>query len=311
MNAPGRRAQPASQIEGHYYQHLIAWSEALNALRPNSDATGITVEHPDAGNVDDIVIHRSAGPHCYIQAKHAVDAATPVGCKWLMEKRTNKPSSLSLLQKLHRSWHDLTKDGERPDLRLVTDRDIDPGDPVMKKIDRYTGLLVPGIEHSAAAQPRAQWAEHLDITEDELVDFLRSLQMETGRSIRSEKETRRDAYVRRRSQRRPASTRLGRRPGKGLGAERRPHARSRRRARMGATACGPTSRAGCRGNHRRHRLRPPPRRRSRAHQLCRRLPRRRPLQPQATARPGPMGPASKQRSKTWREDCEAKECGES
>ncbi|WP_419845998.1 SAVED domain-containing protein [Candidatus Poriferisocius sp.] len=188
MNVPAKRAQPASQIEGHYYQHLVAWSEALNSLRPNNNAAGITVEHPAAGNVDDIVIHLLTGLHRYIQVKHAVDATTPVGSKWFMASRTSKPGSLSLLQKFHRSWHNLTQQGIRPELRLVTDRDIDPADPVASRIVRYTGLLVPGICNTAAAQERALWAKHLDVTEDELVEFLRSLRVETGRSIGLEKE---------------------------------------------------------------------------------------------------------------------------
>lgn len=188
MNGPARRAQTASQLEGHYYQHLFAWSEALNALKPNSDADAITVEHPEAGNVDDIVIHRHTGPHSYIQVKHAVDATTPVGCEWLMSKRTNKPSSQSLLQKLHSSWDELAKDGTRPELRLVTDRDIDPNDPVMERINRRTELLVPGIQHRRAAEGRATWSEHLGVTEEELVEFLHDLRIETGRSIRSEEE---------------------------------------------------------------------------------------------------------------------------
>ncbi len=188
MNRPAGRARTASQISGYYYQHLVAWNEALNALRPSSGAIGVTVEHPEAGNVDDIVIHRRDGPDSFIQVKHAVDATTPVGHKWLTAKRTKSMTSLSLLQKLHRSWHDLAEQGDRPELRLVTDRDIDPNDPVMSRIDRNTGLLVPGINHSAAVQKRAEWADHLGIAEVELLMFLHSLRIETGRSILAEKE---------------------------------------------------------------------------------------------------------------------------
>ncbi len=181
-------SQSASRIAGDYYQHLIAWNEALEALRSDNDVLAVTVEHPDAGNVDDIVVHRRTGSTLFIQVKHAVDARTPVGYKWLLGLRSSNSRATSLLQKFYRSWIHLSKSDERPELRLITDREIDPNDPVMSRIDRMTGLLVPNIRHGRAAEGRAQWAQHLEIDECELLEFLENLRFETGRPVRAEEQ---------------------------------------------------------------------------------------------------------------------------
>ena len=188
MNVIANRSQSASRIAGDYYQHLVAWNETLEALRPGNDVLTITVEHPDAGNVDDIVVHRRTGPSTFIQVKHTVDARTPVGSKWLLETRTSNSKTLSILRKFYNSWTDLSQTYEHLELRLITDREIDHSDPIMSKIDRTTELLVPDIRHNRAASGRAQWTQHLGITEDELFRFLENLRFETGRPVRAEEQ---------------------------------------------------------------------------------------------------------------------------
>ena len=188
MSDIAARNRSAVRIAGDYYQHLVAWNEVLEALRSDNDVMAITVEHPDAGNVDDVVVHRRTAPSLYVQVKHAVDATTPVGHRWLMASSTSKSATPSLLQKFHRSWSDLSEDGVCVELRLVTDREIDSGDPVMSRIDRMTELLVPDIGHRSASEGRARWAQHLGITETELLKFLASLRFETGRSVRSQED---------------------------------------------------------------------------------------------------------------------------
>ena len=165
---------------------LVAWNEALEALRPDNDVVSVTVEQPDAGNVDDVVLRRRARPHRYIQVKHAVDATTPVGHQWMTDRA--KPTASSLMEKFHRSWLHLTADTGPAELVLVTDREIDPHDPVMRLLDRRTQLLVPSIGHTNASQGRRLWADHLNIAEDELMAFLASLRFMTGRPLASERE---------------------------------------------------------------------------------------------------------------------------
>ena len=187
MKGVAGRSSSAARLAGDYFQHLVAWNEALEALRSPA-VTAVTVEHPDAGNVDDVVVHRGVEPSLYTQVKHAVDASTPVGQRWLMSTRTSNPASSSVLQKFHRSWRDLRTRHDHPELRLVTDREIDPNDAVMRGLDRVTELLVPDISHRRAAEGRVLWSQHLGITEDELVEFLVSLRFETGRTIRSQQQ---------------------------------------------------------------------------------------------------------------------------
>ena len=188
MSDIAARHKSAVRIAGDYFQHLVAWNEALEALKSDNDVEAITVEHPDAGNVDDVVVQRRTAPNLYVQVKHAVDATTPVGHRWLMTSSSAKSPTPSLLQKFYRSWSDLSEDDASAELRLVTDREIDPGDPVMSRLDRMTELLVPDIGHRDAAEGRSQWARHLGVTETELLEFLGSLRFETGRSVRSQED---------------------------------------------------------------------------------------------------------------------------
>ena len=223
MNSVAGRSPSAARLAGDDFQHLVAWNEALEALRSPA-VTAVTVEHPDAGNVDDVVVHRDVGQSLYTQVKHAVDASTPVGQQWLMSTRTSNPTSSSVLQKFHRSWHDLTTRHDHPELRLITDREIDPNDAVMRGLDRVTELLVPDIRHRRAAEGRALWSQHLDITEDELVEFLGSLRFETGSIDQVTTATSSNADVRGGPQQRPAGHRLSRGTHPGLGPAPTAHA---------------------------------------------------------------------------------------
>lgn len=186
MNGIPRRNRTAVRQSGDRYQHLVAWNEVLNALLNDRDATAVSVEDPDGGNVDDVVVYRHNGSHTYIQVKHAVDATTPVGHRWM----TTSPSvnAKSLLQKFHESWSKLSSGQQSPQLRLVTDREIDPSDKVMKHLDRSTELLVPDIQQAQADVGRRDWAEHLQISEEELILLLGDLKFMTGRPIAAERE---------------------------------------------------------------------------------------------------------------------------
>ena len=180
---PGR-SPSGVRIAGDEYQHLVAWNEALVALRPESDAVSVTVEAPAAGNVDDVVVAYRTRPTKYIQIKHAVDARTPVGAAYLMASS----GSASLLERFHRSWNELRAGVVCPDMRLVTDREADPADPAMACLDRRAELLVPDIERPAARAAREAWAEHLGVDEEELLLFLGDLRFMTGRPLAAEIE---------------------------------------------------------------------------------------------------------------------------
>ncbi|MGH2651152.1 MAG: hypothetical protein ACRDHK_08090, partial [Actinomycetota bacterium] len=163
------RSPSGVRLAGDEYQHLVTWNETLLGLRPGSDVTRITVEAREAGNVDDIVVERGSGPTVYTQVKHAVDAATPVGTKWL----TATPGGArSLLMRFRDSWSTLSAGAGDLEMQLVTDREVDPSDALMRLLDRRTELLVPAIASASVggdvAKTRAAWASHLEIEENAL-----------------------------------------------------------------------------------------------------------------------------------------------
>ena len=186
MGEGSGRSSSGVRGEGDDYQHLVTLNEALRAMRGNG-ITSLTVEASQVGNVDDIVLRDAHGTGRFTQIKHAVDAQTPIGETYLL--KPNRSGRMSLLQRFHRSWNLLGGAAAGPDMRLVTDRDLDPQDPVMRMLDRRSGLLVPAIAGSALREQRAAWADHIGASEDELVALLSNLRIETGRSMTSERET--------------------------------------------------------------------------------------------------------------------------
>lgn len=184
---PGR-SPSGVRLAGDEYQHLVTWNEVLLALRPGSDVTRITVEAREAGNVDDIVVERGSGPTVYTQVKHAVDAATPVGTTWL----TATPGGArSLLRRFRDSWSTLSAGADNLEMQLVTDREVDPSDGLMRLLDRRTELLVPAIASAVGgdvAKTRAVWASHLGIDENALLEMLTHLRFRTGRPYNAELE---------------------------------------------------------------------------------------------------------------------------
>jgi hypothetical protein len=179
-----KRNRSGVRTEGDDYQHYVTLNQALMALR-DKRFVAVTVEADDAGNVDDIVLHDESGPARFTQVKHAVDAQTPVNADYLL-KPTRK-GSRSLLQRFHESWQQLRKAGT-PEMLLVTDRDIDPTDAVFVMLDRRKGRLVPDIADKSLDAERSVWANHINTSESELLEFLEALRFETGRSMTTERE---------------------------------------------------------------------------------------------------------------------------
>jgi hypothetical protein len=187
-DVPGR-SPSGVRLAGDEYQHLVTWNEVLLALRPESGVVSITVEAREAGNVDDIVVERGLGPSVYTQVKHAVDAATPVGTEWLTATSGQRRS---LLMRFRDSWTQLRAANGALEMQLVTDREVDPSDAMMRALDRRTELLVPAVASASAeadvAKTRAAWALHLEIDEDALLDMLAHLRFRTGRPFNAELE---------------------------------------------------------------------------------------------------------------------------
>jgi hypothetical protein len=182
MSQSGNRPASAARLAGDDYQHLVTLNEVLLAVHGN-DVKEAAVEASDAGNVDDLVLY--GREIRYIQIKHATDGRTPVGGAWL--QRINRPNGKSLLQRFHESWLRLGGRDSRPHLQLVTDRDLDPLDPMMQYLDRRSGILDPTANRKSAEAASA-WAGHLGVNLDALLLFLQDLHFVTGRSFQLEHE---------------------------------------------------------------------------------------------------------------------------
>lgn len=170
-----------ARITGDDIQYAVAWHAALQTLVPNAGVDGVIVEAAVPGNIDDVVIQKRYVPDEYTQVKAAVSAAAPATIAWLTEVNRKRGS---ILQRFHSSWRELTKDGQRPQLNLVTNRSIDPSDPILTLRDRYDRLAsrVRDSTKPATVSAVAELRSHLQVGEDELFDFLSHVRLGTDAS---------------------------------------------------------------------------------------------------------------------------------
>lgn len=171
-----------ARLTGDDVQHAVAWHAALRTVVPHTGVHSVTVEASNAGNVDDVVIAKISGPAEYTQVKAAVTAHRAATIDWLTAgTATGGPS---ILQRFHRAAHDLRTPAAHPDLTLVTNRSIDPGDPILTLRDR-NDRLAERLRHAtrpATVAARARLLEHLDCTTDELYELLEHLRLHTDAS---------------------------------------------------------------------------------------------------------------------------------
>jgi SMODS-associated and fused to various effectors sensor domain len=168
------RSASAARLIGDDVQHLVGLYWALKALLSGETILSVALEARRAGNVDDVVVKRHPGtPDTYYQVKTSVDDRHPANAAWLMQPSPAKGPSI--LQKFYGSWRTITASGGAVELALVTTRGIDPGDAVLRLCDRHetvaTGLR-QASPRSLAGRARAEWANHLGVSEAQLLDFL-------------------------------------------------------------------------------------------------------------------------------------------
>ncbi|MEV5583430.1 hypothetical protein AB0L39_33340 [Streptomyces parvus] len=176
-------------MAGDTYQWLYVWEGCVQAYKDSMEgASGavvaVGVEVTGAGNVDDVVYYRADGePTRYAQVKYAVDASTVVGEEYLFKRSVD--GGPSILQKITRSWQDLTRNGTQVQLALLTNRLPDPADDLLKDRDARTGLLLPRAakdgHRSRRGKARARWATHARLSEGQLLELLDVLEFHLGR----------------------------------------------------------------------------------------------------------------------------------
>jgi hypothetical protein len=185
-----------ARVAGDRYQWLVAWHACVTTLpeattRTSNPAISVGVEVDDVGNVDDVVIRRRRPPHSYKQVKYAVDSRTPVNGEYLTAaSRTGGPS---ILAKIAAAWHQLTGTGDPVELAIITNRVLDPADPLISGRDARTRLLLPraseGGPASARGKTRAAWAKAAGLSEAELLELLAVLDFDLARDRRHLEET--------------------------------------------------------------------------------------------------------------------------
>ena len=168
---------PAGALNrGYDYQHLLAWRHVLRMIH-EKDIDRIGIEDPKAGNADDVTVYTKDGRREFYQAKYSVDARKPAELKWLMEIDNCK----SIVQRFHELWEG--GHAGKPTIILVTNRLPPPKDP-LRLIDGNTLTIARGLQH---AKPKSKngiacrdLAEHLGITKEEAVLFLRDIKFVLG-----------------------------------------------------------------------------------------------------------------------------------
>ena len=168
-----------ARIQGDDYQHLFSWYQALRLLLPDSHAAMVIVEAADAGFVDDVVV-RGHPRDAYYQVKYSVDGRTPIDSAWWTAKPSERKRSP--LEKFWWSWNELSD--RRPAMTLLTNRPLDVNDPVLACASGRDGRLMPRLARrgprSRLGIGRRSWADHLKISEQELLDMLEDVSILHG-----------------------------------------------------------------------------------------------------------------------------------
>lgn len=170
-----------ARLQGDDYQHLVSWYHALRMLLPGSDVTAISMEVRGSGIVDDLNVHRRDGNDEYYQLKFSVDASNPIDNAWWIHPSDS--GGPSILKRFWDSFQRLRKPGYVPRLALYTNRPTDSRDPVLKLRDGLHGCLGTRLRgegpRSEAGKRRKQWADHMVIPEDALLEMLDHLALYT------------------------------------------------------------------------------------------------------------------------------------
>lgn len=194
MTVPQPASGPASRSGvrrfGDHYQDLIGWIAALRVIHPGNDFHQVAIEVNGVGNIDDVVLRATSGRHRYTQVKWTTNPTNMIDNDYLTKQDTS--TSKSLLQKFFTSWRKLANGAEPPVMELLTNRVLDPADPLLSLLDGRTDLLNPAARRAGpktlAGVRLTEWATHLGCTPDEILDMLENLLFKPGQSVNGERD---------------------------------------------------------------------------------------------------------------------------
>jgi SMODS-associated and fused to various effectors sensor domain len=191
MTTPRLPSPSGARLAGDDYQHAFTLLYALKLVFANGNVTKVEMEVDGAGNVDDLIVHGSDAPTLYNQIKFVTSQKQPLEHTWFTTPP--KKGQETPLRRFYDSYLRLTlPDGTRPEMALQTNRWPAAGDPLLACVGGANGKLVPRLSlekpGSKAGQIRREWAEHLGISEEELLAFLEHLAIRAGRDALDELE---------------------------------------------------------------------------------------------------------------------------
>ncbi len=169
-------APQAAILRGNDYQHAIAWLWICRMLSDPTRIESVTVEDPEGGAFDDVVVRRHYGPHLYIQAKSSNDGSKAIDSDWLREAAS--PASLSCLQRFYSTFKARQETGDEFVLEIWTNRGFDSKNPLLGKLrdlkhDRIdTRRMLDAGPRTEVGRERDCWAQHLGVGSEELADLL-------------------------------------------------------------------------------------------------------------------------------------------
>lgn len=176
-------APHAAIVRGDDYQFAIGWYWACQAL---IDLTieSVSLEDKGSGHFDDLVVKKQGKSADYRQIKSSNTAETVITEKWLTTAVT--ASGKSPLQHFYATWQTLhtAANGAITNFAIVTNRNLDHTDPILKLRDNLTTLVTgtsfaDATSNSAVGKAKKRWADHLGITAEDLSAFLNNLKFET------------------------------------------------------------------------------------------------------------------------------------
>jgi hypothetical protein len=189
--AAGPPSASGARRGGDSFQDLMVWGGAMRLIGPGSSFSQLEVESRDAAHVDDLVLRLTAPDvgDLYTQVKWTTNTAFRLDEAYLLARTR---SGRSVLEKLYRSYVQLSADGTNPQLRLVTNRPLDTAHPLLGHVDGRTDLLMPYASAAGATSEAGKvvdaWAAHVGATRAELLTMLEHLQFHPGRTVNAERD---------------------------------------------------------------------------------------------------------------------------
>ncbi|GCE14569.1 SAVED domain-containing protein [Tengunoibacter tsumagoiensis] len=193
--------QNAPRINGDDFQHLYSWQLILALKFPEEKVRKVVLEDGEAGSVDDVTVYHEIDTNLadqFYQLKYHQDMGKTYSARALIEVPKN---SKSLLKKFWLTWHMLRKaqPNRAIELHLVSNWGWDSKEKPERWIDFDTNQIRHDIFMSTPSNEiigiiRQQWQNHLEIGDEEFIEFIRCLYLDLELSHRYIKN---DAIVQR------------------------------------------------------------------------------------------------------------------